>query len=288
MIHEYKSITTNDGYKLNTLIKENSCPVWLVMTHGVGEHLERHQYLIPMLSQYYNICLYDLRGHGKSSGKRGHVDHFDSFYSDLQSVIDYLKKNYKMQRYVLMGHSMGALITAGYIQDHAPENHYPEKIFLSAPPASVGGVMGVVFDQGPFVLVDSLAALPFSVPLKGLVDLKKLSHDGRVYQAYVTDQLNLLSLHSRLLLQLVKHAKYVFSRPLRAKSPLYCVWGSQDVVISPEALTKYFTEVEKGAQTLVVDGGYHELHNEIEKYQKPFLDFLKDAMLSSIFNNYSV
>lgn len=288
MMHEYKTIVTNDGTKLNALVKENSCPVWLIMTHGVGEHLERHHYLIPMLSQYYNICLYDNRGHGKSSGKRGYVENFEAFYSDLDSVLDFLAKNYKMHRHVLMGHSMGALITAGYLQNHADEHRYPEKVFLSAPPAAVGGVLGVIFDQAPYLLADSLAAIPLSLPLSGLVDLKKLSHDGRVYQAYVTDQLNQLSLHSRLLLQLVKHAKLVFSRPLRAKCPLYCIWGSSDVVISTDALSKYFSEIEKGAQTLVVDGGYHELHNEIEKYQKPFMNFLRDAMLSSIFNNYSV
>jgi alpha-beta hydrolase superfamily lysophospholipase len=40
----------------------------------------------------------------------------------------------------------------------------------------------------------------------------------------------------------------------------------------------YFNNIEKKAQIKVIEGGYHELHNEIEKYRKPYLNFLRQSL----------
>jgi alpha-beta hydrolase superfamily lysophospholipase len=288
MVHEYRQIVTKDGQKLNALVQENGCPIWLVFTHGVGEHLERHRYLIAMFSQYFNILLYDLRGHGKSSGKRGHVEYFEDYYADLEQVLAFLKNHYKMDRFILMGHSMGALITAGHLQNSFNADYYPEKVFLSAPPVCPSGFLPALLRTIPYSATELIAANPLSVKLKGMVDLKKLSHDGRVYQAYLSDPLNCLSLHSRLLLQLIKEARAVFSRPLRAKCPLYCAWGSEDSIINAQAVKDYFENIEKPAQTLEVAGGFHELHNEIDKYKMSYFNFLKNTLIQSLFENYRV
>lgn len=277
MNNEYREIISFDGTLLKCLIRETGSSQWLIVSHGLGEHSERHEYLLKLFSQNFNIAIYDLRGHGRSGGKRAYVSEFNEFLKDLDSVINYLKKEFSMTRYSLFGHSMGGLITAAYLQNMAPKEFYPEKVFLSSPAVAAPGLMGSLFSNAPKLLYDGLGKLP-TIALEGLLDLKKLSHDSRVYEAYVKDELNQLKIHSKLFFEILHTARDVFSRPLRAECPLYVSIGTGDVLVHPKILINYFQNIEKRALLKIIEGGYHELHNEIEKYRKPYLNFLRHSL----------
>ena len=65
MFGDSRNIEVDKGIFLNSEIFENGKDEWIVVTHGIGEHLGRHQYLTNLLREKYNICFYDLRGHGE-------------------------------------------------------------------------------------------------------------------------------------------------------------------------------------------------------------------------------
>ncbi len=282
MNNEYRDIISFDGTLLKCLVRETGSNKWLIVTHGLGEHLGRHEFLLKLFSQNFNIAIYDLRGHGRSGGKRAWVENFQDFSKDLQAVMDYLKKEFSMKSFSLFSHSMGALITADYMQNMAKKEMYPEKVFLSSPPVAGPGLMGVCFANSPEFLLGNLAKLP-SVPLAGMLNLRRLSHDSRVYESYIKDEYNQLKVHSKLFFELLRTAREVFSRPLRVECPLYVSIGSEDALVHPKLLIKYFSEVEKNTQLKVFEGGYHELHNEIEKYRKPYFDYLRQALTGLAF-----
>jgi alpha-beta hydrolase superfamily lysophospholipase len=54
------------------------------VVHGYGEHSGRYlnpvNYFVPRGLAFY---AYDLRGHGKSAGQRGHVNCFDGYYHEI-------------------------------------------------------------------------------------------------------------------------------------------------------------------------------------------------------------
>lgn len=284
MILEEKLIESFDGTKLRALISEKGSPIWIIVTHGLGEHCERHQYFEEYFAEYFNILFYDVRGHGGSEGKRAYVNNFDDFCQDLGEIIKYLKNEYNCNRYFLFGHSMGGLITARFMQNFVDKNFYPEKVYLSSPPVAAPGVMGEVFHYGPHFFINSLKKLPFSIPLKGTLDLKKLSHDMRVYEQYIKDPKNILAIESKLLFEIVNASKETFARPLRINCELYVSIGTEDKLVSPNHLIHYFTEVEKNAKLNKTKGGYHELHNEIEKYRRPHMEFMKEALMGNLFD----
>lgn len=284
MILEEKMIESFDGTKLRTLISERGSSVWIIITHGLGEHCERHQYFEENFSQYFNLLFYDLRGHGDSEGKRAYVENFDDFCKDLDVILNFLKEEYKCDKYYLFGHSMGGLITARYMQNFVSEEFYPEKVFLSSPAVAAPGVAGTIFHNGPKLIPTGLSKLPFSIPLKGTLDLKKLSHDKRVYQNYIKDPKNILAIESKLLFEIVNTAKDTFTRPLRVNCPLYCSIGTGDELVNVKILIEYFQNIEKNAELSVVEDGFHELHNEIERYKKPHMEFMKRVLMDSLFN----
>lgn len=284
MITEVKQIHTADGEKLHCSIIENGSPVWIIVTHGLGEHGSRHDYFFKQFSQYFNICIYDLRGHGLSSGKRAHVNKFSEYTNDLDEVISFIKQEYSMDRFVLFGHSMGSLVTASYMQKKATSQMYPEKVFLSGPPVNGPGFEGKFFGIAPLALTKGLASIKASFPLGGMLDIKKLSHDARVYEHYIADDLNSLRIHTKLLFNILAEAREVFSKPLRINCNLYVAVGTEDALIGPQALIDYFTHVEKNAKLYKNEGAYHEMHNEVDKYCEPYMKFLKESLMESIYS----
>lgn len=279
MISETKSIKMRDGVYLNSEIVEKGQSKWLIVTHGLGEHQKRHHYLYELFSQEYNICFYDLRGHGQSKGKRAYVNSFKDYVLDLGEVIDYLGENYSMKNFVLHGHSMGALVVSSFMQNEVREDFYPSKVYLSSPPVAGSGTLGGFFHHvAPMKLLYALKSLPITLPVEGLLDLSKLSHDPRVYEAYVTDPLNCMKIHTKLFFEILTEAREVFAKPLRVNCDLFCSIGSIDGIIDPKPAIKFFSEIEKNCQLKVIEGAYHEVHNEIEKFRLPMFEFLKESL----------
>jgi acylglycerol lipase len=286
MLSDQTFLQMSDGTEIHLEFKEKGSPVWIIATHGIGEHLGRHRYLVDLFSHDFNILQYDLRAHGRSSGDRSFVPDFSKFMDDLNEIIEYLRKKYKMTRYILFGHSMGALITSAYVQRLTNSEHYPERIVLNAPPVAYTGAMGKLIELTPKGVWRKLSRLPVSLPLKGLVDLNNLSHYHEVKNSYEADELNCLALHTNLVLGMVKTSKEVFSRPIRPRCPSYVSVGSADRIVDVEALVRYFSHVEKAFALKIFEDAFHEIHNETDKYRKPYLAYLKDLFLECRYEDY--
>jgi acylglycerol lipase len=285
MNNEYRDIVSFDGTPLKCLVRDNGTSKWLIISHGLGEHLGRHEYILKLFSQNFNIAIYDLRGHGKSGGRPAYVEDFRDYFRDLDTVLDYLRKEFGLKEYVLFGHSMGALVTAGYMQNVVKPDRYPEKVFLSSPVVGIPGVLGPIFAGAPSILLETLCKTP-TVPMAGIVNLRKLSHDSRVYDAYVKDEYTHKKTHTKLLFEIIRMSREVFSRPLRIECELFVAVGTGDGVVSSSLAVEYFTEIEKSAQLKVFEGAYHELHNEVDKWRKPYIQFLRQSLTGLSFEAF--
>ena len=287
MFMDKKFLKMRDGTELYTQIKESGSPVWIVATHGVGEHLERHKYLVDLFGHDFNIFQYDLRGHGRSTGRKAYVEDFSLYMEDLGEITRFLKDKYRMNRYILFGHSMGALITCSFVQNYVEEDNYPERLIVNAPPTGADGLLGTLVKILPAAFFEKVCTIPYTFPIGGLVDLKYLSHDPRIKEEYINDPLNALKLESKLMFELMKTVKNTFSRPLRSKCPSFVSVGSADKVVGSKELIDFFTTIDKSFQLKVFEGSYHEIHNEIEKYRKPYFDHLKLIFNDVLFQSNS-
>ena len=135
MLGEQNFIKMRDQIELHSHIYENGKDKWLIITHGIGEHLGRHLYQKELLGSDFNILLYDLRGHGLSMGRDAYVNRFQDFICDLEQVIYYLKNRYRMEKFSLFGHSMGALIVSSFLQNQVRAETYPTSCLLYTSPS---------------------------------------------------------------------------------------------------------------------------------------------------------
>jgi alpha-beta hydrolase superfamily lysophospholipase len=264
-------IKTYDGLKLKSTILNRNADSWVIVTHGVGEHRGRHHYWLSDDFKNYNVILYDLRGHGESEGMRGDVRDFDDYLKDIDSVSDFLAADCGMKKFYLFGHSMGGLITARWLQMRKNRALYPSKTILSAPGLGTVGVLGLITSSIPAIVYKKLTCLP-SLPLGGMLDLTKLSHNPQVYKDYVSDPLNILKVHSHLYFDLLNKAKETFSKPLMPRTPLLVIMGSADGVVSTDLVKNYFDKFEPRAEFVLVKDAYHELYMETDEYFQKFIE----------------
>ena len=269
-----------DGVELHVEIRERGHKDWLIVTHGIGEHLKRHSYIAELFAGSYNIVFYDLRGHGLSGGEPAYIPDFQEFILDLEELIGVVKTRFRMEEYMLFGHSMGALITARFVQNQVDKDFYPKKVFLNAPPVGFSGLAGQFASWAPFGVLDGLTKIPLTTKLGGLVDLNFLSHNPMVKKEYIEDDKNHLKLHTKLVLELAKCSHQTFSRPIGPSCPAFVTVGSQDKIVSYTQLVSYFQVIEKNFSLQVIDGAYHEIHNEIDKFRLPYFDHLKKSLNS--------
>ena len=89
------------------------CSICLI--HGIGEHAGRYGRMAAMFNAAgISVFAMDLRGHGCSSGKRGHCSPRIDVLSDIDSLLSYADSKLLGKPRILFGHSMGGNIALDY------------------------------------------------------------------------------------------------------------------------------------------------------------------------------
>lgn len=87
----------------------------ICIVHGIGEFGGRFDRVAEAFrKQNMAVLAFDLRGHGKSLGKRGHCAPRKDVLSDVSTLIEYAQEFYPGKKLILYGHSMGGNIVLDY------------------------------------------------------------------------------------------------------------------------------------------------------------------------------
>ena len=273
-------ISSQDGFSLfyqRWLPSENTCRV-LVFQHGLGEHSDRYQNLIQAFSgtgtAFYAL---DARGHGRSGGKRGHVDHFGQFIDDLHDLIKRARQEHDNQKVFLLGHSMGGAIVLKY----AITEKYQEDLrglVVSSP--AIEPVMDLTKKMQKQAAAVLSRILP-SFTTNAYLDVQNLSHIPHVVTAYQADPL----VHPQSSAQL-GHAMFTVHRDIYQNAssltiPVYLIHGTADRIANVESTQKFYELLTTPDKTLkLYEGLYHETMNERAEDRNRVLNELKTWVLA--------
>src|SRR3990172_6074805 len=90
--------------------------------HGLGEHSGRYTYVANRLTAAgYAVLAFDLRGHGRSDGKRGHVPSLDALHEDIDHLIQLSAERFPDKPNFLYGHSLGGILALSYTLSRQPD-----------------------------------------------------------------------------------------------------------------------------------------------------------------------
>lgn len=119
-----QTLSTADKTTLHvrTFAPAKPCIATLVLVHGYLEHGGRYEAFAQALGAHgIAVVAADLRGHGLSSGARGHVHRFKQYREDLFEVLTSARLAQGPKPLFVLGHSLGGLIALDYALRKAPQ-----------------------------------------------------------------------------------------------------------------------------------------------------------------------
>jgi len=252
-------------FKQSWLPKEEVKAV-ILLVHGFAEHSGRYEHVAEFLtSKGIGIETFDLRGHGKSDGRRAFVNSFDEYLSDLDVFYTEVKKQYPQMPLFLYGHSMGATISALYVITRSPDLH---GLLLSGISLKTGA------DISPMLIKMSAIIGKYAPKMKTTkLDEHSISRDPEVVKNYNEDPLNYRKgIPARTGLELLTAMQRIQIQMDKIKLPVLIMYGSGDKLCNPEGSIELFEAVSSADKTLkMYPGFYHEIHDDPEK-QRVFED----------------
>lgn len=222
-----------------------------VLCHGYGEHIGRYEWVAGALNAHgASVYGVDHAGHGRSAGERVLITDYDDVVADFHLLVRAAKEENPGLPVVLVGHSMGGMVAARYVQLHGEEL---AAVVLSGP---------VI---GSWAAVDTLLAVE-EIPSTP-VDPATLSRDPAVGVAYSEDPLVWHGDFKRPTLEALQEAmRRIASGGSFGELPVLYLHGEEDQLV-PIGPSQAGIDAVRGAGTEVktYPGARHEIFNETNK-----------------------
>lgn len=195
----------------------------VLLLHGIAEHSGRYEHVGATLADAgYSVRAFDHHGHGRSGGKRGHVDSFDVFLDDVEDNLAELRAD--GLPVVLMAHSMGGLIALNYVVSGRP---LPDVLLLSGP------ALGAEVPRWQRIAAPILGRLVPKFFITSEFDGALLATDPDVGKVYDEDPLRVKGATAGLGLALFTAMKSANEGLAKLSTPTMVVHGGDDPIVPP-------------------------------------------------------
>ncbi len=226
------------------------------LVHGLGEHTGRYNNVANKLnSSGLHLIGMDMRGHGKSPGKRGHIPDYAVLMEDISVFIKNAKHLHPNLPIFLYGHSMGGNLVINYGLRKKPDIN---GIIATAPWLKL--VNPPAKTMIAFLKLMNYLLPSFSLPNN--IDSKKLSHDSQVIKDYQNDKFVHSKISARLFDCLYEAGFWALENANNFPLPLLIMHGTADQITSHSASQLFIKNAPAYCNCKEWEGLYHEIHNE--------------------------
>jgi alpha-beta hydrolase superfamily lysophospholipase len=233
----------------------------VLITHGYAEHCARYREVAHVIVKAgWAALAYDVRGHGRSPGARGFVEHFGIYIDDLRAASDAAKELAPGAPFVLLGHSHGALITLRALTGSRPIA--AAHAILSSPYLELQ--LAVPSYKKLLARVASRLVPHLDQPSGLRAD--QLTKDPKKQAEWAADKLLFPTANARWYTEATEAQQYVAAHAERLAIPSTWLVGGADPLCVPAA-TKRIAQRTKNATYHDLVGLRHEVFNETERGQ---------------------
>lgn len=231
----------------------------LLLCHGLGEHSGRYATVVDaVLPDGWAVYGLDLRGHGRSEGRRAHVDRYADWLDDLDAFRALVAGRHPGLPVVLLGHSMGGQLALSYALERSAGL---AGLALSAPALASAAVPGAAVP-----VLRRLARLAPTLRPVG-IDHRLISKDPAVVAGYRTDP---LVHHGRptlgLSVALFDRFAELPERSAALRLPLLVQHGLSDRLTDPAGTRRLVAACRSPDRTVHwYPGLWHEIYHEPER-----------------------
>lgn len=248
----------------------------IVISHGHGEHSDSYHRLVEAFKDdSWSFYAADLRGHGRSDGKRGFAAQFDDYCSDYYSFVNKVISEFKNNQgpVVLLSHSMGGLVQLSTLLDH-PEFEVSAQV-CSSPLLGVAVPVPSWKHKGAELINQFLP----STTLWNEITPDMLTRDPDVIREFELDVLRHDRMSPGVYLGFLNAIERVQARAAELTMPTLFQIAEEDKVVSATAAKTFFENLGSPKKQIIeyADGACHEIYNDIIRNKvfedlKVFLD----------------
>lgn len=253
----------------------------LLVIHGLGEHSGRYAELVKEARGLrLDVHLIDLRGHGRSSGTRGHFQSLEEIHQDIDAWMKHLVEAGDLKASLpcfLLGHSFGALVALTFAARYVPGPLYPHfsGLILSSP------LMGVKWNPARALEAQLARRTPKflqSLQIPTGIKFADLTHDEAEVARCQTDPLMHQWITPAGFLAMERGMNSLPKLVAQLNLPMLFLVSGQDKVVNPLAtlgFAKKCSVAHPGkVEVRVFHNFYHEPFNELKK-DRAFLELKK-------------
>jgi alpha-beta hydrolase superfamily lysophospholipase len=235
--------------------------------HGFLDHSSRYTQLFGRLNaRGYSVHTYDMRGHGQSQGRRGHVHSYDEFDSDAHLFFNRVFDASNGTKPFVVAHSNGALITA---------------LYLSQKPERARGVVytspyfgnAITPNMVQLFLAHGVGRIIPTLPIKAPLPSNVLTHDLEWQKHIDADPLHGRTLTPAWYRGLLASQPEVMRRAPEFKLPVLLMQAGSDSVANPKVSREWCDRIGSTDKRYVeYPGLFHELFMESEPERTRAMD----------------
>ncbi|MEO6103186.1 MAG: lysophospholipase [Pseudoxanthomonas sp.] len=254
----FSTFKTRDGLALHLADRPAAQPrARMLIVHGLGEHSGRYAALAGDLNSLgISVRTFDLRGHGRSQGKRGAVGNDpDCLSHDAVEVFHaYAREGDDLP--FLFGHSLGGLVAMHAV---GALGLRPRGLVASSPAlASYAGK----FDQ---LLSRILLRLAPDLTVANRLPADKLSHATGIERAYLDDPDNHNRISARLARYIFEAGPQVIAGACAWSVPTLLQFAGSDRLVDPGGARAFAALAPRQwVEYHDYTDLYHEIYNEAE------------------------
>jgi alpha-beta hydrolase superfamily lysophospholipase len=233
----------------------------ILLIHGLGEHCERYEHVAQyMINQGYTFTSFDLRGHGKTPGLRGHIASFDIVIKDINQLLHQIEQKYPGLPTFVYGHSLGGLLA---LYHGITQRNNLRGIIATSP----GLEPTIPVPAYKIFLAKVMNRIMPAFTLENGLDLDGLSRDKAVVTRYINDPLVHKMVSASLGMDILTKGAWVSARVDEFRVPILIVHGTQDRIAKYAASEKLAYLRPDMITFKAWEGFYHETHNEPDQGQ---------------------
>jgi alpha-beta hydrolase superfamily lysophospholipase len=255
------TLASLDGLPLKAWLWTVSRPRGVVVVaHGLGEHGGAYSHVAESLGKLadVDVLAVDLRGHGRSPGPRGVVEHYEEFCDDLRASIAYAAVERPGLPRFALGHSNGGLVVLRAVLDGGLD---VAGLILSNPALRVAApvpawklALGRVMRKVPSLTLDTD------------VDLNLLTRDPVKVAERRLDPLRHSRINGVIFFGIAEGGETIAERAEEICLPLLLVLGEADPIVDAAFTSQVFERLGSADRTrLVFPEMLHEPLNDLDR-----------------------
>jgi alpha-beta hydrolase superfamily lysophospholipase len=247
----------------------NNDPTYnIIIIHGLGEHSGRYkEFASFFMKKNIGVFSFDLIGHGKSDGLKGHISNIKDFTNSIEDVLIEVRRRYINTPIILFGHSLGGCLALNYLIERKSKE-------ISLAIISSAWIETEIQIPKYLVIIQRVMHTLFpKVRISNRLDAKDLSKDIKIVDKYKNDPLVHDKISLNLLSEINKTIKKIKNKNYNIEIPVLIIHGKKDKIISYKG-SKLIHKKIKNSKLKLYDNVYHEPHNDNER--KEILEYFYD------------